>query len=305
MATSSRSAERFKYGICLNDECPLCKEKKIQQIPMRKELVCTNPECGKPLRECPPPKTGPNWKKIAAIVGAVAGIAAIVGGIYALTGTSKPKEPLKLALNHTQKTLKVGESDTLVATVTPEGTQATIDWKASNKSNAIVVSSDGIVTAKEEGESKVQVKATANGETDSIICEYTVEKADVLPSPTDMSKTGEGKEKETDKGKKQSPTPSTPPTPPVSTTGTLKLSYGTYTGQIKNGYPNGQGRLVYNKSRQISKYDSKGRTAQAGESVQGNFKNGFLTIGKHYDASGNLIESLNIGSPVEGVFESK
>ena len=39
MATSSRSAERFKYCICLNDECTLCKEKKVQQIPMRKDLL--------------------------------------------------------------------------------------------------------------------------------------------------------------------------------------------------------------------------------------------------------------------------
>lgn len=298
MATSSRSAERFKYGICLNDECSLCKEKKVQQIPMRKELVCT--ECGKPLRECPPPTKGPNWKKIAAILGTVAGIAAIGGGIYALTGSSEPKEPLKLTLNHLQKTLKVGESDTLIATVTPEGTQATIDWKASNKSNAIVVSNDGIVTAKEEGESKVQVKATANGKTASTICEYMVEKAEIeepQPQPEEPVTKPEPPVNR--------PTPPTPSTPTGPTTGTLKLSYGTYTGQIKNGYPNGQGRLVYNKSRQISKYDSKGRTAQPKESVQGNFKNGFLTIGKHYDASGNLIESLNIGSPVEGVFESK
>ena len=88
------------------------------------------------------------------------------------------------------------------------------------------------------------------------------------------------------------------------TSGTLNLSYGKYTGQIKNGYPNGQGRLVYSRSRQINKYDSKGRTAQPGESVQGTFVNGFITIGKHYDASGNLIENLNIGT-VDGVYEQK
>ncbi len=298
MATSSRSTERFKYGICLNDECSLCKEKKVQQIPMRKDLVCT--ECSKPLRECPPPKQGPDWKKIAAIIGAIAGIAAIGGGIYALTGASKSKEPLKLTLNHMQKTLKVGETDTLTATVTPENTQATIEWKASNKSNAIEVSSDGIVTAKEEGKSKVQAKASANGETINAICEYTVEKADIEEQ---KPQTPPVSTPETPVAKS---TPTTTPTPPAGpTTGSLKLSYGTYTGQIKGGYPNGQGRLVYSTSRQISKYDQKGRTAQAGESVQGNFKNGFLTIGKHYDSNGNLIESLNIGSPVDGVFEAK
>lgn len=86
--------------------------------------------------------------------------------------------------------------------------------------------------------------------------------------------------------------------------GSLRLSYGTYTGQIKNGYPNGQGRLKYSTSRQINKYDSKGRMANPGDVVQGTFVNGFITIGKHYDASGNLIESLNIGT-VDGVYEQK
>ena len=48
------SSERLKYGICLNDECSLCKSKQVQSVPMRKELICS--ECGKELRECPPPK---------------------------------------------------------------------------------------------------------------------------------------------------------------------------------------------------------------------------------------------------------
>lgn len=91
MATSSRSAERFKYGICLNDECPLCKEKKVQQIPMRKDLVCTNPECGKPLRECPPPSSGGN-KKLYGIIAGVVGALVIGGGIVALSG-GDDKEP--------------------------------------------------------------------------------------------------------------------------------------------------------------------------------------------------------------------
>ena len=91
MATSSRSAERFKYGICLNDECSKCKTKEVQQISMRKELVCS--ECGKPLRECPPPPTGPDWKKIGAIIAAVV----VVGGVgcyFAFGGSSK--EPVQV-----------------------------------------------------------------------------------------------------------------------------------------------------------------------------------------------------------------
>ena len=59
MATSNRGERlRYRYGICLNDNCSKCKSKEVQQIAARKELVCE--ECGKPLRECPPPKTGPS-----------------------------------------------------------------------------------------------------------------------------------------------------------------------------------------------------------------------------------------------------
>ena len=91
MSTSSRSAERFKYGICLNDECSLCKEKKVQQIPMRKDLLCA--ECGKPLRECPPPKKGTDFKKIGIIAAAIAVLGAGGFGISQFVGGSE--EPVQ------------------------------------------------------------------------------------------------------------------------------------------------------------------------------------------------------------------
>lgn len=76
----------------------------------------------------------------------------------------------------------------------------------------------------------------------------------------------------------------------------LDLGYGTYTGGTRNGKPEGQGRLVYTKAHRIAKYDAEGRVAQPGESISGVFHNGEITIGKYFDAYGNLIETLNIGS---------
>lgn len=87
--------------------------------------------------------------------------------------------------------------------------------------------------------------------------------------------------------------------------GTLKLSYGTYTGATLKGYPHGQGRLTYSTTRQINRYDPKGRTANAGEYVIGEFANGFVIYGKHYDAEGNLLGSLNFGMGPEGYYEDK
>lgn len=75
----------------------------------------------------------------------------------------------------------------------------------------------------------------------------------------------------------------------------VKLDYGKYIGESKNGKPHGQGRLVYTKEHIINNHDIKKRTAKPGESVQGQFVNGEITIGKHFDANGNLIQALNFG----------
>ncbi len=87
--------------------------------------------------------------------------------------------------------------------------------------------------------------------------------------------------------------------------GSLRLSYGKYSGAIKNGYPHGQGRLTYTRSRQINRNDAKGRTANAGDYVIGEFYNGFLVYGKHYDSAGNLLGSLNFGVGNESSYDSK
>lgn len=295
---------------------------------------------------------GSNWKLIGFIAGAVAAIGI---GAY-LLWPNETKEKPQIALNHSEEILKVGDSDTIIATVTPEGTQATFTWKASKDGTVEV--QDGIVKAVKGGSGKVRVQAIVGKDTLSAICKYTVEptknpkfitaltieggnfnlkkgnskKLTYKAEPADneeniswkssdesvatVSNTGEVKALKagkatisvvSDKSDKQADVVVTVTDVGVEPPGRgfLKLSYGTYTGQMRNGYPNGQGRLVYSTSRQISQYDSKGRIAQAGESVQGNFKNGFFTFGKHYDANGNLIESLNIGAPAEGVFESK
>ena len=108
-------------------------------------------------------------------------------------------------------------------------------------------------------------------------------------------------------GTKTVAAPSAPAQPKASASGngTLRLSYGTYTGATKGGYPHGQGRLTYSKSRQINRNDAKGRTANAGDYVIGEFFNGFVVYGKHYDSAGNLLGSLNFGVGSESSYESK
>lgn len=85
----------------------------------------------------------------------------------------------------------------------------------------------------------------------------------------------------------------------------LNLSYGKYKGETKGGYPHGSGRLTYTKARQINKYDSKSRMAEAGDYVIGEFVNGFFIQGQHYNSKGELIESLMIGVAADDAYESK
>lgn len=87
--------------------------------------------------------------------------------------------------------------------------------------------------------------------------------------------------------------------------GTIRFSYGTYTGATKDGFPHGQGRLVYSTIRQINRNDTKERKANSGDYVIGEFYNGFVVYGKHYDSEGNLLESLNFGVGSESSYESK
>ena len=97
MAERNTDRVRFRYGICLNDNCEKCKSKEVQEIPARKDFVCA--ECGKPLRECPPPKKDGNGKLIGIIAGTVV-VLAIIGGIIAMSGSGEetPKqEPVTVA----------------------------------------------------------------------------------------------------------------------------------------------------------------------------------------------------------------
>lgn len=96
-ATRNNDRVRYRYGICLNDNCEKCKSKEVQEIPARKDFVCQNPECGKPLRECPPPKKGGNTKLIAIIAGVVV-LLAIIGGFFALSGGESKLEAVETAV---------------------------------------------------------------------------------------------------------------------------------------------------------------------------------------------------------------
>lgn len=262
----------------------MCKQKKVQQIPMRKDLVCQNPECGKPLRECPPPK------KSGLPVGLIIGIIAFLlvgglagGGIWAYKSglfdkilgkeTSrppiedstqrdgkeekkqeqqppKPVQPIlieELAIDTKDFTLTVGEKKTVTCTATPANNEETVTWKSSDESIATVDAETGEVKAIKAGSANIMAQTDQSGLSKSVM--VTVKEKAV--------------------------------TPPEN----LQPSWGRYSGERnKNGKPHGQGVLTITRSHTIN-----GEQALVGETITGVFKDGYVNMGKWNKLDGNVV----------------
>lgn len=226
MATKNNDRVRYRYGICLNDNCEKCKSKEIQEIPARKDFVCQNPECGKPLRECPPPKKGGNMKLIGIIAGVVA-LLAIVGGIIAFGGSGKeaPKqEPVTIA----------------------------------------PVDSDSIKAAQMAAENQRLKDSLA-----------AVEAANA-------------KKQEAPAAKSVAPAASKP----AASGGSKNLGYATFKGSWPNDV---NGRMVFKTSHVIDSKDPKGRVAEAGDYVIGEWADGHLVQGIWYGSDNQVKGSVIIG----------
>ena len=231
--------------------------------------------------------TGPGgddkWKYIAIAAGA---IAILGGGGYALYSASSKPSPEGIMLNHTQKTLFVGEKDTLKATITPEGSEGKLAWKTSVDGTLTVA--DGIVTANKEGKGNVRV--VLEGE-DGIkaVCEYTVKVKDervvepvgVDDTPVESTATGDKSNtvsvKVADKKKGGDGGGSKVVKDGV---GRVSLGYGSYYGELKNGVPHGHGTITYTRSTRI--VNSKDFQAQRGDKFEGEFRNGKISGGMGY-----------------------
>ena len=168
----------IKKGICKNyGECDIADTKPpVVQEADSTNFVCE--ECGKPLTECsktPPPP--PNLLKI--ILAAIASLAIIGGGAYYfLSSSDTTPQPEQVTLTKSASELKVGQADTLQATVTPKEATAQLEWTSSDAN--IVSVNNGIVKALAEGKAQVSVQvAGAEGLTD--VCTYTVTKKEEKP----------------------------------------------------------------------------------------------------------------------------
>ena len=168
----------------------------------------------------------------------------------------------------------LGLSGQLIATLLPaDVTQDSkmVTWTSSDTS-VVTVDSKGIVTAIASGNAIISAY-TVNGHTAT--CPVTV-------------KNDNAQEQE------QPQPPSSSASQSVSS-GTVSVTGGSYTGELKNGQPYGMGTIRYNSRTLIDSRDTKNRYAEAGQSLTGQFRDGRLLQGRLFDRNGNQIETIIIG----------
>ena len=222
MERRNKEYVRYRYGICLNETCSKAKSKEVQQIAARKEFVCE--ECGKPLRECPPPKKG---NKTPIVVVTVVLVVALIAAFFIFSG-GESKQPTEPQLATKDSDIVKVEKDTIGISE--------------------VKKDEPVVEPMKEEKPKV---------------EKTAEK---------------------------------PAKPATSSSNSKNLGYATFKGNLKNGQPNDvNGRLIFKTSHVIDSRDPKGRVAEAGDYVIGEFSEGHLVQGIWYGSDNTVKGSIIIG----------
>lgn len=88
----------------------------------------------------------------------------------------------------------------------------------------------------------------------------------------------------------QQPQQQAEPVKPVVTTGTLSFGYATWRGGIKNGKPDGKGRMTFISTHKVDRRSSV--EANSGDYFDATYENGILISGKLYDSDGNLLKTI-------------
>lgn len=275
--------DRYKYGICTNRDkggegapCPKCESKEVQKVRAGQDFVCD--ECKEPLRMVPPPKEGSNMKLIGGIIAAVVVLGGAGVGIALSVGdktsdpVDNPEDGIEVVdnlveddgmeveeVNVTDMTfmetaqdmkLKKNETKQLNIDCNPGNANESVTWKSGNEAVA-TVSPSGIVTAVAAG------KATITA-----VADRSQTKAEIEVVVSDNSAT-----------------------PANATRGTVKLSYGTYAGELKNGKPHGYGTITYSTSWKI--VSSKDFIADPGDTFEGEFRDGKISGLGYWKHGGN------------------
>ena len=77
--------------------------------------------------------------------------------------------------------------------------------------------------------------------------------------------------------------------PAQGASGRYNYGYATYTGQLKDGKPNGRGKLVFSAAHSDNVRNYK---AEPGDYIEGNFTNGLLDNGSLYKSDGTKVKTI-------------
>lgn len=273
-----------KIGVCNNPDCDLCLNREHQEIEFGEEFVCR--ECGKPLKEFDEKKKKKSGNKLPiVIVVAIVLIGIIVAAILALRDKS---EPVTLSLDKQQVELLVGECDTIIALIEPEGQDLSASWSSDNEDVAMIGSS-GIVRAISEGQATLTALVLPK-QGDSIVATVTVtvlapiveDTLAVEPVAVDSVDTIEEQVVEEQ--------PQEKPSEPKITK--LDLGYAVYepmegASGVKNGKPNGNGIMRF-KDRHVIP-GTEDCIAEPGEWVNGAWRDGKVNVATWYRNDGNQV----------------
>lgn len=78
--------------------------------------------------------------------------------------------------------------------------------------------------------------------------------------------------------------------------GPVDLGYAVWSGETKNGKPNGYGTMTYKSDHRVDSRDASDTYAAAGDKMKGEFRNGHWEYGTLYSASGVKKASISIGA---------
>lgn len=173
-----------------------------------------------------------------------------------------------LSVDNTSISLKEGEQKELTVNVEPAN--FTEDLAAESNNPEVAVVENSVIIAKKAGSAQIVIKAEKSGKSASIAVTVTKKNTG----------TGEG----TGGGGKE---------PKGRYHGTISIgNYGSYSGDILNGKPDGAGVLTYTRPHQAGRDFKTGEpvSAENGERVDGTWNNGFLSSGVIYKNDGNTIK---------------
>ncbi len=199
-------------------------------------------------------KKGDGNKKIMLIAGA----GAVIGLIIAAVFIFKPSPSEVLADR--------GETGIIPDTVA--AIQPTDTVKSVSKANSLV--EENKETPVQESEKAIRPSAESGTETATV----------------SGKSTGAVKDNTVD----SEPVPTKPKKTEEVTNGTLSLGYGTWVGGIRNGKPDGKGKLTFTSRHKVDRSSSE--EANPGDYFVATYDAGSLISGKLYDSNGNVLKTI-------------